>query len=91
MKVRYTRTALKQLNAILGHIETHSPQGARNVQARIARLTGALETQPFSGAATNKRGIRRAVAAPYPYVILYEVRKREAIIRAVWHGARREH
>ena len=64
MKVRYTKSALRQLSAILAYIETHSPQGAQKVQARIARLIGALEMQPFIGVATSKRGVRRAVAIP---------------------------
>jgi toxin ParE1/3/4 len=89
VKVRHTRAALRQLGAILAYIETHSPQGALKVKARIAQLIGILETQPFIGAATNKRGIRRAVAAPYPYIVLYEVRDGEIVIRAVRHGARR--
>ena len=91
MKVRYTKAALRQLGAILSYIAEHSPQGAQNVQARLGRLMAALETQPLIGARTNKPGVRRAVAAPYPYIVLYEVRGDEIIIRAVRHGARKEH
>jgi plasmid stabilization system protein ParE len=35
VKLRYTRPALADLSAILDYIAAHSPQGARQVQARI--------------------------------------------------------
>jgi hypothetical protein len=38
MKVHYTRSSLAQLNKILAHIEAHSPQGVRGVQARIQEV-----------------------------------------------------
>ncbi len=89
VKVRYTKSALKQLHAVLTYIQMHSPQGAENVQRRISELLNVLETQPFIGVRTIDPRIRRLVAAPCPYVVLYQVRKDEIIVRSVRHGARK--
>ncbi|MBI4724816.1 MAG: type II toxin-antitoxin system RelE/ParE family toxin [Rhodomicrobium sp.] len=72
MKVRYTKSALNQLEAILTYIQMHSPQGSKKVQGRICELINVLETHPFIGVTTSDRRIRRVVATPYPYVILYQ-------------------
>ncbi len=88
MKVRYTKSALNQLEAILTYIQMHSPQGSKKVQGRICELINVLETHPFIGVTTSDRRIRRVVATPYPYVILYQVRNGEVIVRSIRHGAR---
>ncbi len=88
MKVRYTRSALRQLEKLLAYIEAHSPQGAKNVQMRLQELLGILEMQPLIGRATDDPRIRRIVATPYPYV-LYQVRTGEIVVRSIRHGARK--
>ncbi len=91
MKVRFTKTALKQLYEVLTYIQAYSPEGASNVYKRINGLLRTLEFQPRIGARTDDPRIRRAVATPYPYIILYQVREGEIVIRSVRHGARRSH
>ena len=44
---------------------------------------------PFAGQATNRRGIRRVVVTPYPYVLTYRVAEDEIIVRTIRHAARR--
>lgn len=88
MRVRYTKTALRQLREILGYIQSQSPQGERHAQQRIAELLTVLETHPRIGVRTDDRRIRRLVATPYPYVILYQVRADDVVIRSFRHGAR---
>jgi toxin ParE1/3/4 len=89
VKVRYTRSALRQLEKLLAYLEAHSPQGAKRVQMRIQELLGILEMQPLIGKATNDPRIRRIVATPYPYVVLYQVRAGEIVVRSIRHGARK--
>lgn len=89
MTVRYTKTALRQLGNILAYIKSHSPQGARHVQERLAGLLSVLETHPHIGVRTDDRRIRRLVSTPYPYVILYQVSDDGVIIRSIRHGARK--
>ncbi|MGO9546284.1 MAG: type II toxin-antitoxin system RelE/ParE family toxin [Rhodomicrobium sp.] len=91
VKVRYTKSALKQLHTVLTYIQMHSPQGAQSVQERINELLSVLRTHPYIGARTSDPRIRRLAATPYPYVILYQVREDGVIVRSVRHGARKSH
>ena len=60
MKVRYTRSSLAQLNKILAHIEEHSPQGVRNVQARIQEVIALIAALlGFGGIAGSFVGVAK--------------------------------
>jgi len=87
-QLRYTRPALADLEAVLDYIATHSPQGARRVQARIQGVIDLLAQHPFIGTRTNDPTIRRMTTAPFPYLIFYEATDAEVIIHAVRHAAR---
>lgn len=88
MRLRYTRPALADLDAILDYIAARSPQGAGRVHARIESAINLLLTQPRIGAKTEDPTIRRIGVSPYPYLIFYEVTQGEIIIHAVRHAAR---
>ena len=88
MRLRYTHPALADLSAILDYIATHSPQGARRVQARIKALTDLLLLHPRIGRRTQDPAIRRITTTPYPYLVFYEVTASEIIIHAIRHAAR---
>ena len=88
MRLRYTRPALADLAAILDYIATHSPQGARRVQARIQAIIGLLLLHPHIGRRTADPSIRRMTTTPYPYLIFYEAADDEIIIHAVRHARR---
>jgi toxin ParE1/3/4 len=89
VKLRLTRPAARQLDQALAYIAQHNPQGANHVQARLQELMLLLLQHPFAGQATVRRGVRRIVASPYPYVLTYRIRNDEIIIRSVRHTARR--
>ena len=55
---------------------------------RIRIVTDLLTLHPRLGTRTHDPTIRRIAAAPYPYVIFYEVTEDEVVIHAVRHGAR---
>jgi toxin ParE1/3/4 len=88
VRLRYTLPALADLSAILDYIAAHSPQGARQVQARIKALTDLLLLHPHIGRRTNDPAIRRMTTTPYPYLVFYETTETEIIIHAVRHAAR---
>jgi plasmid stabilization system protein ParE len=88
VRLRYTLPALADLDAVLDHIASHSPQGAQRVQRRIRAITELLVQHPGIGRRTDDPAIRRMVATPYPYAIFYEATDREIIIHAVRHMAR---
>jgi plasmid stabilization system protein ParE len=90
MRVRYTRSAARELDKILTYIEERSPQGAQNVQARIQHVIGLISVFPELGRQSRVRpGIRRMSTKPYPYVIFYAVTEQEIIIRRIRHMARK--
>jgi addiction module RelE/StbE family toxin len=88
LRIRYTRPALADLQAVLGSISSHSPQGARRVQSRIQTFIELLADYPFIGARTDDPSIRRLPIPPYPYIIFYEVAGDEVVIHTVRHAAR---
>jgi toxin ParE1/3/4 len=48
MKLRYSPSSLADLDAILGYISTHSPQGAIKVKGRIRAIIDMIAAHPFS-------------------------------------------
>jgi len=59
------------------------------VQARLQQVMNLLLEHPEVAPLTQKRGLRRIVAVPYPYAIFYRVAGEEIIISAIRHTARR--
>jgi toxin ParE1/3/4 len=88
VRLRYTLPPLADLSAILDYIAAHSPQRARQIQARIRTLTDLLLHHPHIGRRTNDPTIRRMPMTPYPYLVFYEATETEIIIHAVWYAAR---
>jgi toxin ParE1/3/4 len=88
LNLRYTPNALAELADILAYVAERSPQGARNVQARIQAITTLLLQYPLSGQLTSESGLRRIVTPPYPYLVFYETTTEEVVIIGVRHAAR---
>ena len=88
MKIRYTLPAAADLDDVLRYIAQRSPQGARNVQARIRAVEKTLAQYPMSGSPTRFSWLRRMTTSPYPFLIFYEPTDGEVIIHAIRHGAR---
>jgi toxin ParE1/3/4 len=89
VRVRYTRPALADVEAILEHIATHSPQGAKRVQAKIKLAIDLLPRHPLIGTRTDDPATRRLVVTPYPYLVFYEPTADEILVHAIRHAARK--
>lgn len=89
MKIRYTRRAAADLEAVLNYVDERHPPGAQKVKARLKAIIVLLVEHPHIGRLTGKRGIRRIVATPYPYLVFYRATAAEFIIHGVRHAARR--
>lgn len=89
MRLRFTSTAARQLDRVLIDIAGHHPVGARNVQERLRAVCDLLLDHPFAGQQTGRRGIRRIVISPYPYLLTYRVGLNEIVIRTIRHTSRR--
>jgi plasmid stabilization system protein ParE len=66
VKLRYTLPALADLDSILDHIATRSPQGAKRVQQRVQGIIDLLLQSPEIGLCTDNPTIRRFTTPPYP-------------------------
>jgi toxin ParE1/3/4 len=69
MRLRYTRPALADLDAILDYVAARSPQGETYVRARIWAVINLLLSYPRIGLQTEDPTIRRINTSPYPYLI----------------------
>jgi plasmid stabilization system protein ParE len=87
VNIRYTLSALRELKETLSFIADRTPQGARNVQARIQQMVALIALNPKIGVKTGKR-LRRLTVFPYPYLIFYSVTDHDVIIHGVRHSAR---
>jgi toxin ParE1/3/4 len=88
VKLRYTPRALAELDEVLAYIAKRSPQGARNVRARINDIINLLLQHPGIGQLTSKGRLRRIGASPNPYLIFYRATETELEIHGVRHSAR---
>lgn len=89
VKLRYTTRALREIDEAISYIDSHSPQGADNVAARIRGALTFLSEQPFAGSATPRKNTRRFFLKPYPYTVYYRVGVDEIIIQRFRHTSRK--
>jgi toxin ParE1/3/4 len=89
VKLRYTPKAAAELDKVLADIKLESPQGALHVKSRVQVVINLILRYPHAAPLRSKRGIRRIVVHPYPYLILYKASADEVVIHGVRHAARR--
>ena len=91
MRVRYSRVALAELDAILSDLASKNPAAARAFEARIRRIEERLGRFPEGFQEVAERpGIRRVPLLRYPYLVFYKVIAGETIVLRIVHGARKE-
>jgi plasmid stabilization system protein ParE len=66
MRVRYTETALRELDEILSYIADRNITAAASVRARVERLVGQLAGFPYMAQETEQAGVRRLPLGNYP-------------------------
>lgn len=86
MKVRFTRRATRQLDAILGPLAIRSPAGATGVARHLSEVARILSDQPLVGRATARA--RRVAFVLCPYVIDYRVDGGEIVIQDIRYTRR---
>ena len=89
MKVRYTETALAEVDQIFSYIAGHSRSAAVSVRERIERTVETLAEIPEMAQVSDEPGVRRMPVRSYPFVIFYALEGDEVVILHVRHGARR--
>lgn len=88
MKVRYTETALAELEDIFHDLAERNPAVARAVAARVKDIATLLAEYPLFGHEANEPGVRIASLVRYPFLIFYTVSADEVVVLHVRHAAR---
>jgi toxin ParE1/3/4 len=88
MSVRYTETALREIDEILAYIAARNPDAASRISERIDQLVSHLRDFPLLGHAVDEAGVRIIPLGRYPYLIFYTPVGDDVVILHVRHGAR---
>jgi toxin ParE1/3/4 len=89
MKVRFTRTAQRDLAQIYDYISQDSPDTASRFVARLIERSRALAENPFEGRETDEPNARVIVARRLRYLIFYTISADEVHITHIRHMSRR--
>jgi addiction module RelE/StbE family toxin len=89
MKVRYSETALRELDEIFAYIYERNRSAAAVVD-RIQQLTSLIGEVPLIGHLTDEQGVRMMPVVRYPFLIFYTLddQANEVVILHVRHAAR---
>ena len=88
MKVRYTSTALAEIDEILSYIAKDNPLAAHEVSVVLRAAIDRLAHFPYLAVETDVLGVRMAPVLPYRYLVFYALDDRVVIMRNVRHAAR---
>jgi toxin ParE1/3/4 len=86
MKVRYTATALREIEEILSYLAARNPAAAAAVAARVEQVVTWIADFPRIGYAIEK-DVRLLPLGRYPFLIFYTIRSDEVLVRNVRHHA----
>lgn len=89
MRVRWLRTALRNLDEETTYIATDDARGARLVVKRVLDAVAMLAEQPGLGRAGRVPGTRELVVTKTRYIVPYRVRGETVEILRVFHTSRR--
>ena len=88
MKVRYTETALVEIDEIFAYIAERNRNAATAVADRIKRTITNFAEFPLMAQAADEPGARMMPVGRYPFLVFYTVNNDELVILHVRHGAR---
>lgn len=89
MRVRWLRTALRNLDEEASYIAADDPAAARLVVARVLEAVAQLADQPSLGRPGRVPSTRELVVARTRYVVPYRVKRDTVEILRVFHTSRR--
>jgi toxin ParE1/3/4 len=89
MRVRWSETALAEIEDVFSYIHERSPSAAGAVVERIDGLTTLLEEFPLVGHVTDEPGVRVLSVVRYPFLIFHAIDHEadEIVILHVRHTA----
>lgn len=89
MRVRWLRTAVRNLDDEAAYIATDSPKAAQLVVQRVLDAVAALAEQPALGRPGRVAGTRELVVLKTRYIVPYRVRGTTVEVLRVFHTSRR--
>jgi len=89
MKIRWTRSALRNLAAEAEYIARDSPIAAGKTLTRIKNAVNLLADQPSMGRAGRVPDTRELIIPETPYIIPYRIHDGQIEILRVFHTARK--
>jgi toxin ParE1/3/4 len=89
MRVRWLRSALRNLDEEASFIATDDPVAARLVVERVLEAVAQLAEQPGLGRPGRVHGTRELVVAKTRYIVPYRARGDTVEILRVFHTSRR--
>jgi toxin ParE1/3/4 len=89
MRLRWLRSALRNLNEEASYIATDDSVAARLVVKRVLEAVAQLAEQPRLGRPGRVHGTRELVVAKTRYIVPYRVRGDTVEILRVFHTSRR--
>ena len=88
MKIRYTETALLEIDEIFSFIARGNMQAAAALVDRAAATISRLGDFPQLGQIANEDGVRTFPLGRFPYLVFYTVDQNEVVILHVRHTSR---
>ena len=89
MRLRWLRTALRNLDEEATHISEDDPAAAVRVVQRVMRAVALLQEQPGMGRPGRVPGTRELLVPRTRYLVPYRVRGQTIEILRVFHTSRR--
>lgn len=89
MRVKWTRTALANLDEEAAYIAQSNPQAAADIAERIEKAVQLLADFPAMGRPGRVSGTRELVVTDTPYIVPYRIRGETVHILRVFHTSRK--
>lgn len=89
MRVRWLRTALRNLDDEAAYIATDDPKAAQQVVRRVLDAVATLAEQPALGRPGRIPGTRELVVPKTRYIVPYRVQGQTVEVLRVFHTSRR--
>jgi toxin ParE1/3/4 len=87
--IRWTKLALRRLDAVGAHIAHDDPKVAMRVITRVVSAVDRLADRPAIGRIGRIDGTRELVFADLPYIVAYRVTPTFIDILTIMHSAQR--
>jgi toxin ParE1/3/4 len=88
VKIRWSPTAISDIEEIRDYIATDDPRTAQKISAMILKSVGGLRSFPLLGRIGRVAGTRELVIPGTPFIAAYRVDEDEVVISKVLRGRR---